>query len=402
MPARRTRHNGEGSIYPYRNGWAAFVWVEKPDGTRDRKYVYGKDRETVHDKWIKLQERAKEGPMATKAMTVGKFVAYWLEEIVKPNLAPGTYVTYEGACRNYIVPGLGSKRLDRLRSTDVQTWLNAVRRTCQCCAQGRDKQRKANGQRCCAIGKCCNALPSATSVVGLRRILRAILTCAIDADLITQNVARRAKLPTVRRPRRTSWTNAEARQFLEYASVEDERFYAAYVLLLVLGLRKGEILGLQWDQVDLDAAELAPNFQVQRVGKQLIRREVKSETSEQALPLPGICVAALLRHRRALEADGRPTGEGDYLFSTITGMPVEPRNFNRFWDRTCLGAGVRRITVRSARRTCATLLRGLNVHPNITQRILRHAQVAITLEIYTDATDEATRDALRRLGETLA
>jgi integrase len=71
-------------------------------------------------------------------------------------------------------------------------------------------------------------------------------------------------------------------------------------------------------------------------------------------------------------------------------MPVEPRNFNRFWDRACLGAGVRRITVRSARRTCATLLRGLNVHPNIAQQILRHAQVAITLEIYTDATDEAT------------
>jgi len=61
-------------------------------------------------------------------------------------------------------------------------------------------------------------------------------------------------------------------------------------------------------------------------------------------------------------------------------------------------AGVRRITVRSARRTCATLLRGLNVHPNIAQRILRHAQVTITLEIYTD---EATRDALRQLGESL-
>jgi hypothetical protein len=111
MPAKRTRHNGEGSIYPYRNGWAAFVWVEKPDGTRDRKYVYGKARETVHDKWIKLQERAKQGLMSTKAMTLGKFVAYWLEEIVEPNLAPGTYVTYEGACRNYIVPGLGSSGL---------------------------------------------------------------------------------------------------------------------------------------------------------------------------------------------------------------------------------------------------------------------------------------------------
>lgn len=402
MTAKRTRHNGEGSIFPYRNGFAAYVWVEKPDGMRDRKYVYGKDRETVHDKWIKLHERAKQGPVATKAMTVGKFAAYWLEEIVKPNLAPGTYITYEGACRNYIVPGLGAKRLDRLRSIDVQTWLNEVRRSCQCCAQGKDKARRPAQQRCCAIGKCCNALASATSVVGLRRILRAMLTCSIDADLITQNVAKKVKLPTQRKPKRTSWTIAEARQFLEYASVEDERFYAAYVLLLVLGLRKGEILGLTWGQIDMDAAELTPNFQVQRVGKQLLRREVKTETSEQPLPLPDICTAALKRHREALESADRPVDDDDLLFSTITGMPVEPRNFNRFWDRACLGAGIRRITVRSARRTCATLLRGLNVHPNIAQRILRHAQVAITLEIYTDATDEATRDALRRLGETLA
>lgn len=401
MPAKRTRHNGEGSIYPYRNGWAAFVWVEKPDGTRDRKYVYGKDRETVHDKWIKLHEQARQGPVATKSMTVGKFVAYWLEEIVRPNLSPGTYVTYEGACRNYIVPGLGVKRLDRLRNTDVQTWLNAVRRSCQCCAQGKDKQRPAAKQRCCAFGKCCNALPSATSVVGLRRILRAILTCAIDADLITQNVAKRVKLPTTRKPKRTSWSVAEARQFLEYANVEDERFYLAYVLLLVLGLRKGEILGLAWGQIDLEAAELTPNFQIQRVGKQLLRREVKTETSEQPLPLPDICLAVLRRHRTMLEREGKPVDKNDLLFTTVTEMPVEPRNFNRFWDRTCQGAGVRRITVRSARRTCATLLRGLNVHPNIAQRILRHAQVSITLEIYTDATDDATRDALRQLGDSL-
>lgn len=261
-----------------------------------------------------------------------------------------------------------------MRSTDIQTWLNVVGRTCQCCAQGKDKQRRAGKQRCCAIGNCCNGVPSATSIVGLRRILRSILGCAIDADLITQDVAKRTKLPTVRKPRRTSWAIAEARQFLEYASVEDELFYAAYVLLLVLGLRKGEILGLQWGQIDLEAAELTPNFQVQRVGTQLLRREVKTETSEQPFPLPDICLAALLRHRAALETAGRPTGEDNYLIFTITGMPVVPRNFNRYWNRVCFGAGVRRITVRCARRTCATLLRGLNVHPNIVQRILRHAQ----------------------------
>jgi integrase len=80
---------------------------------------------------------------------------------------------------------------------------------------------------------------------------------------------------------------------------------------------------------------------------------------------------------------------------------VEPRNFNRFLDRQIARAGVPRITVHDARRTCATLLRDLGVHPRVAQQILRHAQVSITMEIYTQVTDDATRDALRKLGESL-
>src|SRR4051812_12322078 len=114
MTAKRARANGEGSIFPYRNGFAAYAWVDKPDGTRNRKYVYGPTREAVHQKWIKLQGQAMRGPMATKVPTVGEFVTYWLREVVQPNLAPGSYVTYEALCRNHIVPGLGRKRLDRL------------------------------------------------------------------------------------------------------------------------------------------------------------------------------------------------------------------------------------------------------------------------------------------------
>nr|WP_277349624.1 hypothetical protein [Planosporangium thailandense] len=117
----RARANGEGSIFPYRNGFAAYVWVTKPDGKRTRKYVYGKTREDVHNKWIKLQADARKGPVATKVPTVASFLDYWLREVVKPNLAPATYVYYEMFTRLYLVPGLGSKRLDRLQVREVQT-----------------------------------------------------------------------------------------------------------------------------------------------------------------------------------------------------------------------------------------------------------------------------------------
>ena len=103
------RANGEGSIYPYRNGtWAGYVWVTTPDGEKMRKYVYGKDREETHDKWIRLHAAAKAGPVVTKSQTVGEYLAYWLKEVViEPDYAPKTISTYEGHVRNHIVPGLG-------------------------------------------------------------------------------------------------------------------------------------------------------------------------------------------------------------------------------------------------------------------------------------------------------
>lgn len=97
-------------------------------------------------------------------------------------------------------------------------------------------------------------------------------------------------------------------------------------------------------------------------------------------------------------AEGKAVDHDDLLFTTATAMPVEPRNFNRFWDRAIWDAGIVRITVRAARATCATLLKALNVHPRIAQRILRHAQVSITMEIDMDVIDDDTREALGSWG----
>jgi integrase len=401
----RVRANGEGSIFPYRNGFAAYVWVTKPDGRRTRKYVYGKTREDVHDKWIKLHQLAKEGPVATKTPTVGNYVAYWLAEIVSPNLSPSSYVTYEYVARCYLVPGLGSKRLDRLQNRDVQTWLNAVGRTCQCCAQGKDSRRAEKKRRCCALGHCCQDLPSPNTVAHIRRVLRTVLSQAVTDGLVVRNAAKAIKLPAARHHKRRAWTSEEARRFLESARAGGDPLYAAYVLVLVLGLRKGELLGLGWDSVNLDAGELVIDWQLQRIGKRLIRRTTKTETSEAVLPLPDICGAALREQRRlqesAREAAGKVWQDAPLVFTTKLGTPLEPRTFNRRWDERCEAASVRRITVHDARRTCASLLADLDVHPRVAMQILRHAQFAITMEIYTQVSSEQTREALRRLGESL-
>jgi len=405
MTAKRTRASGEGSIFPYRNGYAAYVWVDKPDGKRARKYVYGQTRELVHDKWIRLHAQAKAGPVATSVPTVGDYLAYWLRSVVQPNLAPLTAATYETMVRRYIVPGLGSKRLDRLQVRDVQAWINQVPKICQCCAQGKDASRKPDKQRCCAIGNCCHQAPATQTLGDLRKVLRSALSTAMSEELVTRNVAALIKLPPTRKHKGHAWSSDEARRFLESARGDGDPFYAAYVLVLVLGFRKGEVLGLSWDDVDFDAAELTIGRQLQRVRGQLLHRETKTDGCDTTLPLPSICVAALrLRRGEQDEAQakaGQRWRSTNLIFTTRYGTPIEPRNFNRSYDLRIAKARVRRITVHDARRTCGSLLADLDVHPRVAMQILRHARFSITMEIYTRVSSDRTRDALKRLGDSL-
>jgi integrase len=404
MP-RRARANGEGSIFPYRNGFAAYVWVIKPDGKRTRKYVYGKTREIVHDKWIKLHQQAKAGPVATRVPTVGEHLDRWHREVVLPNLAPLTAATYETFIRLYITPWLGAKRLDRLQVRDVQTWLNALATTCQCCAQGKDARRPARQQRCCAAGACCSSFPATSTLGDARKVIRSALSHAQTEELVARNVAGLAKLPASRKRKGKAWSTDEARRFLESARRDGDPLYAAYVLVLVCGLRKGEVLGLTRDDVDLDGAELVIGRQLQRVGRQLLHRETKTRASDASLPLPAICVTAL-RQRLADADQARPAAGSAWqhtglVFCSVFGTPIDPRNFNRSWDARCVKAGVRKITVHDARRTCGSLLADLDVHPRVAMTILRHARFSITMEIYTQVSPKSTREALKRLGESL-
>jgi hypothetical protein len=94
-PRPPRRANREGSIFPYRGRYAAYVWVTTPTGERKRRWVYGKTRDETHDKWVKLQAQAAAGPVPTTTPTVAEYLNYWLAEVIKPNREPSTYSQYE-------------------------------------------------------------------------------------------------------------------------------------------------------------------------------------------------------------------------------------------------------------------------------------------------------------------
>lgn len=210
----------------------------------------------------------------------------------------------------------------------------------------------------------------------------------------------------------------EASLFLESALADRDPLYAAYVLTLVLGLRKGEILGLPWMAVDSSANEIDVSWQLQRIRKNLIhkkRTKADDDQSGDVLPLPEICLAALQLTRTWQKEANETAGErwqpvrlspsglssGELVFTTALGTNRDPRNFNRSFNSRCERAGVRRIRVHDTRHTCASLLAALDVHPRVAMAILRHAQISITMEVYTEVPDAVTRAALKRLGDRL-
>ena len=396
------RHNGEGSIFPYRNGFAAYAWIVTPDGRRQRKYVYGKSRQAVHDRWLKLVAAARRGPVAPSVPSLRQYLDRWLRETVRPNLAPSTVANYEFFSDAYINPSLGSKRLDRLTVRDVQLWMNDLRERCQCCAQGKDAARRR--PRCCAAGKCCRQIASEWTRHQAWTILQSALSAAVRDELVSRNVAALVKVSTPRARRTPVWTVDQARQFLENARDENDPYYVAYVLMLVLGLRRGEVLGLGWDDVDLDAGKAIIAWQLQRIRGQLLRRPTKTAASDSALPLPRICITALESRRdteRQLRAKARAWHESNLVLTTPLGTPVDPRNFHRAFIARCGKAGVPVTTVHATRKACASLLVALDVHPRVAMQILRHSQIAVTMDVYSQVTSDATSRALKRLGEEL-
>jgi integrase len=168
------------------------------------------------------------------------------------------------------------------------------------------------------------------------------------------------------------------------------------------------VLGLTWASIDEERAELDIGWQLQRVGKKLIhKKRAKTEDSDadDTVPLPEICAAALRLRSDEQDATREQARDrwqaSDLVFTTRWGTPIEPRNFNRSFDARCRKAGVMRIRVDDTRHTCASLLAALDVHPRVAMRILRHARVAVTMEVYTEVPDEITQATLKKFGDSL-
>jgi integrase len=183
-----------------------------------------------------------------------------------------------------------------------------------------------------------------------------------------------------------------------------------FVLALVYGLRRGEIAALQWDDVDFTRGRLFIRANLVRVDGRLVRGPVKSTAGVRVLPLVPLTRAALLaaRDRQTDQrcAAGMPEHvtewlETGYVFTTRSGRPVEPRNLSRSFERITAATGLPNIVFHDLRRTAATMLKSLGVPARDAQTILGHANIAVTLGVYSEVFDTEIVTALGRINDAL-
>jgi integrase len=171
-------------------------------------------------------------------------------------------------------------------------------------------------------------------------------------------------------------------------------------------MRRGEVLGLRWADVDVDAGVIRIRQQLQRVGGSLQAGPVKTRAGNRDLPILPLACQALVARQQKQEADreafGRTWHDTGLVFTTRSGLPVEPRNLVRSFRRICEDHKIRVITVHHLRHTTASLLKKLHVQPRGAQMILGHAQYTTTMQIYTHVDEDARNDALTGLNDLLS
>lgn len=235
------------------------------------------------------------------------------------------------------------------------------------------------------------------------KVLSAALSRAVREELIARNVARLVELPTWEPATVYPWSSAEALAFL--AAAADDPLFPAFVFLLLYGMRRGEVLGLRWQDIDLDSQMIHVRQQIQRVRGDLHIGPVKTRAGSRDLPLLGLARNALTRRRDRQEADranlGSAWADTGLVFTTRTGRPVEPRNLVRSFIRICEDNGIRKIRLHAIRHTTASLLKDLGVPARDAQIILGHAHVSTTQQIYTHVDEAARLAALSRLNKLL-
>ena len=290
-------------------------------------------------------------------LKLGEYLQHWLEDSVRDTVRNTTYERYEQIARKHIIPALGNAKLKDITPTQVR---------------GLYKEKLQS--------------LSSRTVQYVHATLHKALKQAVTDGLIPRNATEVVKPPQVRREDIHPLTPEQAKELL--VAARGDRLEALYILAVHTGLRQGELLGLKWEDVDIEAETLHVRRTLVTAKSGPMLATPKTKGSRRSVKLTPSAISALSGHLERqleeIERAGSLWQENGLVFASETGDPLYRRNVTNHRVKPLLKrAGLPSVRFHDLRHTCATLLLGRNVNPKIVSEMLGHASIAITLDTYS-------------------
>jgi len=363
MAKVKSRANGDGDVFPRKNKAGKITSYRGasvgPDGKR--RYVSGKTKEEARRALRDARANADQGLLFdADNLKVGEYLDRWLSNSVRDTVKATTFERYEQSTRLHLKPALGTVKLKALTPAHVR---------------GLYREKLAAGS-------------SARTVRYVYTTLHKALKQAVMDGLIPRNATESVKPPQQTREEMHPLAPEQAKHLLQVAHETGDRLEALYVLAIHTGLRQGELLGLKWDDVDLEDGSLQVRRTLTITKDGPIFTTPKTTVSRCSVKLTRKAIEALKRHleRQLGEIDrvGSLWSENGLIFASETGEPLDRRTVTNMKFKPFLKrAGLPPVRFHDLRHTCATLLLTRNVNPKIVSEMLGHATIAITLDTYS-------------------
>lgn len=290
--------------------------------------------------------------------TVESYLLSWLSD-KKAQVRPTTFRSYDWLVRNHIIPRIGRIQLSKLKPVHLQNMYTSM---------------QSDGSPL-----------SARSVLHAHLVIHQALDRAVKWGMIPRNPADAVDPPRPKNKEMSVWDEEQVRRFLEAA--RKDRYYVAFLLAVMTGMRKSEILGLRWKDIDMDKGTISISQTRVYTGKGSAFSEPKTDHGKRSIAIPPMVVEALRQHRRTQLQERLKAGpayqDTDLVVATSVGTPLTHRNLDRSWYRLLEVAEVPRIRFHDLRHTHATLLLKAGVHPKVVSERLGHANIGITLDTYS-------------------
>ena len=371
---RKKRLRGTGSIYRRSDGrYAGEITLE--DGKR--KQVYGKSETEVQKKIDQIVYEQKQGLLATgPRQTLKDYIERWLEEVHKPVVRLSTYARHRHTVYKHIIPVLGHIELKKITPEHVQKFYN-------------EKGREGL---------------ASSSIRNIHSVLSNAFKNAVRWKLIPQNVCSLVTLPPLKKRKNQTLTKE---QIIKLLDVAKEHNMGPFIrLALMSGMRHGEMLALQWSDIDFESGILSIQHNVYRVsGYGYLEGDPKTESSKRQIILPKFVATSLMLHRERQQeirkAAGSKWKEKDLVFCTRNGTFIsQDRNLGRF-RKVLEEAGLpTTMRIHDLRHNVATfLIKVMKYPPNFVQELLGHSDLATTLGIYTHTDPEDLRKMMEGLND---